>query len=169
MATWSSNAARRPCSTGSRSACPNPAPAAAITLGGGAMRSSRCPGGARLRVDPEHPHTTGLLCAMHRAETGCRCSDAFNGAELPSADSCFRCPACTSHSGPAHLLSYKLSARKARSTPASAPRPVSGRPVLARSQEVASIRAAAIPPAVALPVSDNLGSAAPSRSTAALV
>jgi len=133
------------------------------------MPSSRCPGGARLRVDPEHPHTTGLLCAMNRAETGCRCSDAFNGAELPSADSCFRCPACTSHSGPAHLLSYKLSARKARSTPASAPRPVSGRPVLARSQEVASIRAAAIPPAVALPVSDNLGSAAPSRSTAALV
>ena len=51
-------------------------------------------------------------------------------------------------------------ARKARSTPASAPRQNSGRPVLARSLEVASIRAAAIPPAVALPVSDNSGRAA---------
>jgi len=45
------------------------------------------------------------------------------------------------------------SARKVRSTPASAPRQQLGRPVLARSLEVASIRAAAIPPAVAQPVS----------------
>jgi hypothetical protein len=86
------------------------------------MRSSRCPGGARLRVDPEHPHTTGLLRAMHRAETGCPLLRRLNAAELPSADSCFRCAACTSHSGPAHLLSP----RKGRSTPASAPRPDSG-------------------------------------------
>jgi len=45
--------------------------------------------------------------------------------------------------------------RKARSTPASAPRPNSGRTVLARSLEVASTRAAVIPPAVAPPVSDE--------------
>src|ERR1039458_6645873 len=50
------------------------------------------------------------------------------------------------------------SARKACSTPASAPRPSSARPVLARSPVVASTRAAATPPAVALPVSDKTSS-----------
>ena len=48
---------------------------------------------------------------------------------------------------------------EARSTPASAPRQNLGRPVLARSLEVASIRAAATPAAVALPVSDTRGHA----------
>jgi MFS family permease len=43
----------------------------------------------------------------------------------------------------------------------SAPRPNSTRPVLARGPDVASTKAAAAPPAVALPVSDNLGSTAP--------
>jgi hypothetical protein len=54
------------------------------------------------------------------------------------------------------------------STPASAPRPNSGRLVLARSLEVASIRAAAIPPAVALPVPDNRGQAIESVGATAL-
>jgi hypothetical protein len=58
-------------------------------------------------------------------------------------------------------------AREARSTVASAPRPNSARPVLARSLEVASIRAAAIPPAVALPVSDTWRRHASSTETTA--
>src|SRR5947209_4656535 len=46
-------------------------------------------------------------------------------------------------------------ARKARSTSVSAPRPRSARPVLVRSSDIASIRASATPPPVALPVSDK--------------
>ncbi len=43
------------------------------------------------------------------------------------------------------------------------------RPALATRSNPASSRGATLPPAVLLPVSDNLGSAAPSRSTAPLV
>jgi len=46
-------------------------------------------------------------------------------------------------------------ARKARTRPARAPRPNSTRLVLARCRDVASTKAVATPPAVALPVSDN--------------
>lgn len=53
--------------------------------------------------------------------------------------------------------------------PASAPWPNSGRPVLARSLEAASIRAAAIPPAVALPVSDSSSHETGERAVTALV
>ena len=45
--------------------------------------------------------------------------------------------------------------RKARSTPASSPRPNSARPVLTRSLETASIGAAVIRPTTALPVSEQ--------------
>ena len=45
----------------------------------------------------------------------------------------------------------------------------STRRVLARRPDIASTKAAAAPPAIALPLSDNLGSAAPSRSTGPLV
>lgn len=55
------------------------------------------------------------------------------------------------------ILLYTCLARKACSPSASAPQPTSARPVLARSLEVASIRAAANPPAVPLPVSDKGG------------
>lgn len=55
------------------------------------------------------------------------------------------------------ILLYTCLARKACSPSASAPQPTSARPVLARSLEVASIRAAANPPAVPLPVSDEGG------------
>jgi hypothetical protein len=60
-------------------------------------------------------------------------------------------------------------ARKARTTSAGAWRSSSSRPVLAETQGAASTRTAAAPLAVALSVSDNLGSAAPSGSTARLV
>ena len=50
-------------------------------------------------------------------------------------------------------------ARKARTRPARAPRPNSTRPVLARCRDVASTKAVATPPAVALPVSDRPGHA----------
>jgi len=60
-------------------------------------------------------------------------------------------------------------AREACNAIASPPRRSSMRLVLAKRPNPASSRAATPPPALSLPVSDNLGSAAASRSTAPLV
>jgi hypothetical protein len=56
---------------------------------------------------------------------------------------------------PATVPPNASNARKARRGPASAPRPNSTHPVLARCPDVPSTKAAAAPPAVALPVADK--------------